>query len=98
MGLTIVLEDEEGRTIRKLSKELNYDELENINLDNFVFLKYINFYGDTTFNTLQIDDLIGDFEKLMPISVSQSEIIQQIIDLAKECQNEIHTYIKFYGD
>src|SRR5687767_6049566 len=98
MGLTIVLEDENGGAIQTLPKELAYEELENINLDDFILLKYIDFYGDTTFNTLQLDYLIGDFEKLKPMLVSQREIIQQIINLAKRSQDEVHTYIKFYGD
>ena len=98
MGLTIVLEDENGGAIQTLPKELQYDEFENVKLDDFILLKYIDFYGDTTFNTLQLDDLIGDFERLKPMNPSQSEIIQQIIDHAKKCQDEVHTYIKFYGD
>ena len=98
MGLTIVLEDENGGAIQTLPIELQYDEFENVKLDDFILLKYIDFYGDTTFNTLQLDDLIGDFERLKPMNPSQSEIIQQIIDLAKKCQDEVHTYIKFYGD
>ncbi len=98
MGLTIVLEDENGGAIQTLPFELNYDEWENINLDDFILLKYIDFYGDTTFNTLQLDDLVHDFEKLKRVVESQSEIIQRIIDLAKRSQNDGHTYIKFYGD
>jgi hypothetical protein len=98
MGLTIVLEDENGGAIQTLPKELDHDELENIHLDDFILLKYIDFYGNTTFNTLQLDDLISDLEKLKPMAASQSEIIQQIISLAKRSQDEVHTYIKFYGD
>ena len=98
MGLTIVLENENGDAIQTLLSELNYDEWENLDLDNFTLLKYIDFYGDTTFNTLQLQDLIADFEQLKPKVEDQTGIIQQIIDLARRSQNEGHTYIKFYGD
>jgi len=98
MGWTIVLEDENGQSIRTLPKEFDYDKLDQLDLNSFVLLKYIDFYGDTTFNTLQLDDLQADFEKLKIIEVNQIDIIVQILDLIKESQGEVHTYIKFCGD
>jgi hypothetical protein len=98
MGWTIILEDENGQAIRTLPKQFNYDELDNLDFNSFVFLKYINFYGDTTFNTLQLEDLQNDFEKLNVILTTQKDIIEQILDMIKESQDEVHTYVKFYGD
>ncbi len=98
MGWTVILEDENGQTIRTLSKEFIYDELENLNLDNYLLLKYIDFYGDSTFNTLQLGDLKSDFEKLRAVVSSQKETVEHILELIKESQEKVHTYIKFYGD
>jgi hypothetical protein len=98
MGWTIILEDEEGQAIQILPKELDYNELADITCDDFILLKYIDFYGDTTFNALQLDDLMADLKNLKTILVNQKDIIQQIIDLAKKSQDQVHTYIKFYGD
>ena len=98
MGLTIVLEDEDGLAIQTLPKDLQYSELEHVNFDVFILLKYVDFYGDTTFNTLQLDDLIADLMLLKNIAAHQSKIIQQIINLALESKQSVHTYIKFYGD
>ncbi len=98
MGWTIVLEDENGQAIRTLPMVFNYDDLDSLNFDDFILLKYIDPYGDTTFNTLQLDDLQTDFEKLKDVVSIQIEIIEQILDLIKESQDEVHTYIKFYGD
>ncbi len=98
MGWTIKLEDENGQAIRTLPNEFNYDELDNLDFDSYILLKYIDFYGDTTFNTLQLDDLQSDFEKLKNVVATQNESIEQILDLIKESQAEVHTYIKFYGD
>ena len=97
MGLTITLEDENGGAIYTLPKELDYEEFENLELNKFLLLKYVDFYGDTTFNTLQIDDLITDLERLKSIAGNQTELIQQIIDLAEKSKARVHTYIKFYG-
>ncbi|MEJ0101615.1 MAG: hypothetical protein WDO19_03205 [Bacteroidota bacterium] len=98
MGLTIILEDEKGQPLQTLPKELFYEELNHTNFDDFILLKYIDFYGDTVFNNLQLDDLLSDFEKIKTAIATPSETIQQIIDLIKESKKKVHTYIKFYGD
>lgn len=98
MGLRIILEDENGHAIQTLLMELNTDEFKGVNLDSFILLKYLDFNGDTTFNTLQSTDLIRDFEDLQAVTANCSNIIQQIIDLIKRVQKENHTYIKFCGD
>jgi hypothetical protein len=97
MGWTIILENENGQVIQALADEFNYDELDNLNFENYFLLKYIDFYGDTTFNALQLNDLISDFEKLRVVT-TQGNIIEQILGLIKKSQEEVHTYIKFYGD
>lgn len=98
MGWTIILENESGQAIHQLSKEFNYDELDNFSSNNFKILRYIDPYGDTTFNGLQLNDLQKDFEKLQKLIPDQGGIIEQIIELINESKNEVHTYIKFYGD
>jgi hypothetical protein len=98
MGWTINLEDEQGKVIQTLQNELHYDELGDVNLDGFILIKYIDFYGDTTFNTLQLDDLMSDLEKLKTILKAQIVTIQETIDLVKSSKSQVHTYIKFYGD
>ncbi len=98
MALTIKLENENGHAIRTLQEGFDYDKLENINLNEFTLLKYVDFYGDTTFNTLQLVDLLNDFEKLKNLAPDQVDIIQDIQDLIRESQSLVHTYIKFYGD
>lgn len=63
----------------------------------FVLLKYLDPYGDTVFNHLQMNDLISDLivlKKYDPINSS----IDRIISLAKVCQETIHSYLVFYGD
>ena len=97
MGWTIILEDENGLAIRTLPKEFDYNELDHLDCDSFMLLKYIDFYGDTTFNSLQLNNLQNDFEKLTALS-KQKDVIEQLLELIKESQKKVHTYIKFYGD
>lgn len=54
MALTILLEDELGGAIRTLSQDLKWEELGFQERCRFRLLKYIDSYGDTTFNTLQL--------------------------------------------
>ena len=56
MGWTIILENEDGDPIRKLQAEFNYHILDELDFDRFTFLKYIDDYGNTTFNRLQIQE------------------------------------------
>jgi hypothetical protein len=96
MGWTIILEDENGQAISTIPKEFNYDEIDKQVFDSFMLLKYIDCYGYTTFNTLQLGDLQDDFEKLKALTTTQKDIINQILDLIKEGQNKVHAYVKFY--
>jgi hypothetical protein len=98
MGLTIVWEDEDHKAIQTLSPDLDYEAWDHINLDEFILLKYVDFYGNTTFNTLQLDDLVTDLHKLKKLVPAQATAIQHIIELAGRCSDDVHTYITFYGD
>jgi len=97
MPWTIIQEDEHGDAIQTLPQTLDYDEFDELNLPAFTLFHYINPYGDTVFNCLQIDDLVKDLEQFKRIS-NQKSVIEEIISLAKKCKNEVHTYIRFYGD
>ena len=97
MAWTIILEDEKRQAVRSLQKEFVSKEIFNSEfLKQTILLKYIDPYGDTIFNNLQIDDLVADLELLKEIE--DNELIDRIISLAQECKSEIHTYLTFYGD
>jgi len=92
MKWTILLEDENKKKITSISKEL-----EVINLDkNFILLKYLDPYGDTTFNKLQMDDLMTDFINLK--NEDKNPLIHEIILLVSKCKLSPHTYLTFYGN
>jgi len=63
-------------------------------------IQYIDPYGDTVFNQLQIPRLLEELHSLMPLAESESErkLLSAVLDLVGRTRNEAHTYIKFYGD
>ncbi len=97
MGLTIILEGEDGRQIQALKGELRCSS-QDLNRDDLKILKYVDLYGDTTYNSLQLDDLISDLHQLKLSLPDQGTFIEEIIELAKTSKRKVHTYLKFYGD
>lgn len=98
MAWTIILEDENKEQLHAVSEELDFDALKNESKKQlFKLLKYLDPYGDTTFNTTQIDDLLDDLNVLISQD-GDKDLIDEIIALATKCKNEPHTYLTFYGD
>ena len=63
-------------------------------------LRFIDPYGDTTFNQLQIPILIDELQSILR-TVQDNQIrdhLRRVIELAEKSRGEIHTYLKFYGD
>lgn len=94
MAWTIILEDENKEPVSALSDELDISF--NGDMSNFKLLRYLDAYGDTIFNRLQMDDLINDLQSLKMIEANP--LLDEIKILAERCKNEEHTYLAFYGD
>ena len=97
MAWIVTLEDENNTKLESFESEFSVDNfnVHSINKEYKLF-HYIDPYGDTVFNRLQIDDLLSDLKKLK--EVADSDIIDGIIKLALKCKAGPHTYLKFYGD
>jgi hypothetical protein len=94
MGWTIILEDENNVEIESVNKELFIKKTNN---NDFKLIKYLDPYGDTIFNNLQMKDIIADMEIIAKMEPN-NKLIDEIILLAKRCMNEPHLYLVFYGD
>lgn len=68
--------------------------------DQFLLLRYIDPYGDTVFNALQVPDLLDDLQKLGSSlsSGEDREVLGRIVSLCKQSLEEPHRYVKFVGD
>jgi hypothetical protein len=102
MSFTITLENELNEAIESIVENntdlVNYlpEKIES----NGCCIKYIDRYGITVFNRLQMDDFIKEIGLLKVTSQDKEvqDLVDQIIKLAEECKRKIHLYIKFYGD
>lgn len=93
MSWVVTLEDE-NRQVKSSSIEFEIDAT--IDLSKFVLLRYLDPYGDTIFNRVQIQALIEDLLRLK--SQYQVTALDEVIALAEQCKQEIHAYLVFYGD
>jgi hypothetical protein len=60
----------------------------------------IDWYGDTTFNRLQIPRFLTEWETLAQYSKSAEEakVVAEVRRLAECCASGVHLYLKFVGD
>jgi hypothetical protein len=98
MGWTVKIEDENGNAKRTMTGELILSDDEVLSNENFRLLKYLDPQGDTTFNSFMFEDLIKDFIELKKLLPADEEQIDTVIEYAKACNDDIHIYLKFYGD
>jgi len=93
MGWTVILESQIRKEISIVDAEWAFDDSLG---KSSKLVKYLDPYGDTIFNGLQMDDLITDLEKLQELNYN--EITTKVIELAFECKANPHIYLVFYGD
>ena len=101
MGLTVVLETENGVAVEHVGDPTNilHRVLPRLSSDSHC-LGYIDWYGDTVFNRVQMDRFLHEWRglRLTMKSPQERELFDAIEGLALRCQREPHWYLKFYGD
>ena len=98
MGWTVIKEDYEGKAETTLTAEFRLSNTEILFNGQFRILKYLDPYGDTTFNSQMIKDLVLDLEELKTHLPNDKNRIEEVIELATSCLDKPHTFLKFYGD
>jgi hypothetical protein len=100
MGLVIALEDEDGNPIRSIEDPRNEFRslLPSPNCQDFSQIKFVNWYGDTVFNRLQLPTVIAELEQCKGTSEDGNRILAAIIDLCREAAAKHHLYVRFSGD
>jgi hypothetical protein len=63
-------------------------------------MRYVDLYGDTTFNQLQIPQLADDLSRtlLRCHDDATRQHVEAMLALVRKAVGQTHTYIKFYGD
>lgn len=102
MPISVILTDENGDEISGPDgmKELPFRLLPSADDSSFPYLRYIDLYGDTIFNQLQIEPFLVEWARLEAAATDQrdKELLAGIRELAQQCQREPHLYLKFLGD
>jgi hypothetical protein len=100
--MCVVLETESDEQLERLEdrKNLLHRILPSPGDSSYQLLRYIDSYGDTSFNRLQIAPLLQEIEQLSSsaLSVEEKQLISDIKRLPRHCQIGPHLYLKFYGD
>ena len=103
MALNIELQDERGKMLKET---VDADGALGASLpreddDSWTCLRFIDPYGDTTFNTLQAPVLLEELARIRscwPDDPELGAILDEIEGLAREVKEEVHLYLKFIGD
>ena len=102
MPFRICLQDETGETIESVTDVhgildglMPFDER-----DTFPTIGYIDPYGDTTFNRIQMEPFLAEWRSLHARCADSAvaEMLKKVEHLATQCLNEPHWYLKFEGD
>jgi len=97
--ISAVIQDENGNQVGERI-DLPAGLFPDLHDTRFVCLRFIDPYGDTVFNRLQVQAMLEDLRLLKTVSQShdQQMLIQRIEALGEICQKEAHLYLKFIGD
>ena len=73
--------------------------LQQFDLSGTCCLRFIDPFGDTTFNRVQATALLGELAGLRPkLDGRTRAFIDQVIELAERTEGGVHLYLKFEGD
>ena len=97
--IAVVLQDENGNMLSE-QVVVPTNLVSRIGDTRFMCLRFVDPYGDTILNRLQLAPLLEDLRVLRGCSQSDQYegTFQQIDGLIQLCQAEPHTYIRFIGD
>jgi hypothetical protein len=68
---------------------------------SFTYLRHLDEYGTTTFNGLQMIDVLPELERLASAAGTdgESRVMKRVLDLARRCIDEQpHVFLVFVGD
>ncbi len=102
MGMVVSLQTERGEDIKSAGDPRNLlgGLLPSLDDSTYQLLRFIDPYGDTVFNRLQIDTFIAEWRQLYRYAKTDDEhqVIKQVEELAEACREQPHRYLKFIGD
>ena len=102
MALTCRLETENGEVLREVNDgdDLLHRLLPKPDDESFHCLRFVDWYGDTVFNRPQVERVLVELDLLQRRASTPAErqLLERIEQLARQCRDGVHLYLKFSGD
>jgi hypothetical protein len=102
MGMSIRLENRQGKATEEIPdlESLLSRFFPSWDDQSYHFLRYIDPWGETVFNHLQMDELISELRRvrLAASTEEQRAFVDAIEGLASRCKAGEDIYLKFIGD
>jgi len=101
MPIDCVLQTERGEAIERLhDPEGILTRLVPAGDEAFQCWRFIDAYGDTVFNRLQMPQFLKELVLIRSRAgdAPAGRVLDALERLARRCQDEVHLYLKFYGD
>jgi len=98
MGLTVRLQDESCKPVS--NEDIGVDLSLPTGDSSFRLLCYIDPYGDTIFNRLQMQSFLSEWEAIKKEAIAErdKQAWLKVKILAERCRDEVHLYLRFMGD
>ena len=102
MPITVVAESEGGQELADPVRDKD-DVIRELacapEASGIIFLKYIDPYGDTTFNRLHLPVVIQELDQINHLARDEGDrkLIAEVRRLAVFCRERPHRYLKCYG-
>lgn len=67
---------------------------------SFIHIRLIDDHGTTIFNRIQLHEVLPELQRLRDFAISheEAELLQEILDLAQQVVDSVHTFLVFLGD
>jgi hypothetical protein len=97
--IRVVVQDENGKVVSQ-AVDVSSAVIARPDDPRFACLRFVDPYGDTVFNRLQLAALLEDLRLLKGSSNGgqHEAVFRQIEALVERCQAEPHLYLKLVGD
>lgn len=102
MGVDVRWESERGERLGELldPEDRVAELLPDWRDETSICLRFVDLYGDTVFNRLQMPVLIVELQAAVARATDREVAAhgRQVMELAKKCEANVHTYLRFFGD
>jgi hypothetical protein len=102
VGIAVLLINERGDVLDEISDPANHLHrfLPRAEAPVYVLVNYVDWYGDTIFNRLQMPRFRDEWATLRDVAetAGAAHLHSKVASMAERCGREVHTYLKFLGD